>query len=209
MVILLLSACVTGKKDKSFAVEHARWQEERVERLKSKTGWLNLAGLYWLEEGENTIGSDSSNSIVFPEKAPAHIGKYILENGRIRFVPAPGEDVIHGGTPATQMEIATDRSGDASLLESGSLAWFIIERSPRYGIRLRDYEHPAIGEFHGIELAVAYPLTSLGVEHITLELKEEPVTTFHTRVLGFYAEPQYLVVIRSASYALFRVRPVK
>lgn len=151
MVILLLSACVTRNKDKSFAVEHARWQEERVERLKSKTGWLNLAGLYWLDEGENTIGSDSSNSIVFPEKAPAHIGKYILKNGRIRFVPAPGEDVIHGGTPATQMEIATDRSGDASLLESGSLAWFIIERSPRYGIRLRDYEHPAIGEFHEIE----------------------------------------------------------
>lgn len=151
LVSLLLSACGTEKKDKSFADEHARRQEERVERLKSGTGWLNLAGLYWLDEGENTIGSDSSNSIVFPENAPAHIGKYILENGRIRFVPTPGEDVMHGGTPATQMEISTDRPGDATLLESGSLAWFLIERSPRYGIRLRDYEHPAIGEFHGIE----------------------------------------------------------
>ena len=85
LVILLISACGTEKKDKSFADEHARWQKERVKRLKSGAGWLNLAGLYWLEEGENTFGSDSSNSIVFPEKAPAHIGKYLLENSRMPY----------------------------------------------------------------------------------------------------------------------------
>ena len=58
---------------------------------------------------------------------------------------------MHGGSRATKLEIATDKSGNTTLLESGSLAWFIIDRNPRYGIRLRDYDHPAIDEFHGIE----------------------------------------------------------
>lgn len=53
LVSLLLSACGTEKKDKSFAGEHTRWQEERVERLKSGTGWLNLAGLYGSKRGKS------------------------------------------------------------------------------------------------------------------------------------------------------------
>ena len=46
-----------------------KWQHSRIERLKSETGWLNLAGLFWLEEGGNRFGSDPSNDIIFPGKA--------------------------------------------------------------------------------------------------------------------------------------------
>jgi len=40
------------------------WQHQRIERLKSKNGWLNLAGLFWIDEGENSFGSDPENDIV-------------------------------------------------------------------------------------------------------------------------------------------------
>ena len=83
-IILLFTACGTNTKSSSFEDEFADWQKKRIERLKSKTGWVNLAGLYWLEEGENTIGSDSSNSIIFPKNAPAFIGKYLLEDGKVK-----------------------------------------------------------------------------------------------------------------------------
>lgn len=43
-----------------------QWQQKRVASLKAEDGWLNLAGLYWLEEGNNTLGSDEKNSILFP-----------------------------------------------------------------------------------------------------------------------------------------------
>ena len=49
------------------------------------------------------------------------------------------------------MTIKTDGSGQATMLKSGSLAWFIIERDERYGIRLRDFENPALRKFQGIE----------------------------------------------------------
>ena len=51
----------------------------RLERLKGERGWLNLAGLHWLEEGENSFGSDPSNNIVFPEKAEAFCGTLTLD----------------------------------------------------------------------------------------------------------------------------------
>ena len=39
----------------AYVAEIKKWQADRMERLKSREGWLNLAGLYWLEEGENTF----------------------------------------------------------------------------------------------------------------------------------------------------------
>ena len=49
--------------DDAYLNEINRWKEKRLSSLKSENGWLNLAGLFWLEEGVNTIGADSSNRI--------------------------------------------------------------------------------------------------------------------------------------------------
>jgi uncharacterized protein (DUF1684 family) len=171
--LLLIAACSGGTDKLSFAEEHRLWQEKRIERLKSETGWLNIAGLYWLREGENSFGSDSSNFIVFPEIAPARIGKYILDEGKIRFIPEKGSAVSYAMEPAVEMDIATDRSGSPSILESGSLAWFIIQRGSRYGIRLRDYQNPALEEFKGIETFTPDPEWQLRAEFEAFEETRE------------------------------------
>ena len=36
----------------------------RIEALKSDEGWLTLAGLFWLKEGENRFGRDGGNDLV-------------------------------------------------------------------------------------------------------------------------------------------------
>ena len=67
ILISLLLGCADSKlNEEEFYKSHEEWRTKRLERLKSKNGWLNLAGLFWLEEGENTFGSDSSNNIIFP-----------------------------------------------------------------------------------------------------------------------------------------------
>ncbi len=63
----------------SYIASVEQWQQDRLEGLKGKNGWLNLAGIYWLKEGVQTIGSDSANDIVFPAKAPAFIGTLSLD----------------------------------------------------------------------------------------------------------------------------------
>ena len=50
------------------------WRAQRYADLREADGYLSLAGLYWLEDGEHTFGSDSSHSIGFTENPPLHIG---------------------------------------------------------------------------------------------------------------------------------------
>src|SRR5215831_12879168 len=58
------------------------WQKTRLDRLTKDDGWLTLCGLFWLKEGENTFGSDTSNGIVFPRgKTPGNAGSIWLEHG--------------------------------------------------------------------------------------------------------------------------------
>ncbi len=183
MILLTLNACSPNedKSNNAYQKEIARWQEKRIERLKSKNGWLNLAGLFWLVEGVNAIGSDSSNSFVFPAKAPSHIGEYILENKQIRFIPKPGVEVLLDGETFEQTEIQTDKTRKPTLLETGSFAWFIIERGDQFGIRLRDYEHPAIADFHEIE---SFPADQAWKIEARFEEFEEPRELLIPTVIG-------------------------
>src|SRR6056297_3648750 len=83
---LLFSNCSNSKQEKATYKEKIQdWQNKRLKNLKSEDGWLNLAGLYWLEEGENTLGSDSTNNVVFPAKAPKNLGTVELKNNDIIF----------------------------------------------------------------------------------------------------------------------------
>ena len=66
--ILLLLQCEKPRelspKEKAYIAEVEAWHKGRIERLTSKTGWLSLVGLYWLKEGVNTFGGDTSNNIM-------------------------------------------------------------------------------------------------------------------------------------------------
>ncbi|UCG28066.1 MAG: DUF1684 domain-containing protein [Bacteroidales bacterium] len=146
IIISVISCRVdqTGDELQEYFIRHNEWKAERIKMLKSPEGWLNLAGLYWLEEGENSIGSNPGNSIVFPQSAPGKIGVISVRGNRISFRAENGVQVLFEGNPVIQSEMKPDISGDPTLLATGSLAWFIIRRSERYGVRLRDYSHPNI-----------------------------------------------------------------
>ncbi|MEZ4902045.1 MAG: hypothetical protein R2822_09955 [Spirosomataceae bacterium] len=81
--------------------DYDTWHQQRIESLKSEEGWLNLAGLFWLKEGENSFGSDQSNTIVFPYKAPKTMGILTLENGKVRFKSQNGVNIQWINSPST------------------------------------------------------------------------------------------------------------
>jgi uncharacterized protein (DUF1684 family) len=159
------------------------WKEQRIERLKSKTGWLNLAGLLWLEEGENTFGSDSSNHVVFPEKAAPFCGTLVLENGEVTLKARESSGITHEGQPVTTLKLKDDHADNRTNLEQGELAWFIVKRGERYGIRLRDYGHPNLDKLDSIP---AYPVNTDYVVGAELHPFNEPRTMeVATPVAGF------------------------
>src|SRR5258708_34886858 len=54
--ILLLSAGLAWAADSAqsgYAREIGKWRAEREAKLKADDGWLTVAGLHWLKEGQN------------------------------------------------------------------------------------------------------------------------------------------------------------
>jgi len=161
IIVLVLTAIFifiscTGKEpapkgSPEYIAEIEQWHNKRVERLKDENGWLTLVGLYWLKEGSNTIGAENSNSIVFPANAPDKIGTITLEDTVINLKVMEGVSVLKDDNPITKIKLEHDLNGNPTILDLGSLRWYIIKRDERYGIRLRDINAPLRNEFDGIE----------------------------------------------------------
>jgi uncharacterized protein (DUF1684 family) len=143
-------------EEAAYVAEIEEWHNKRIDRLRSKTGWLSLAGLYWLKEGKNTFGSSSENEIRFPlDKSPGFIGSIYLEEGKVRTEINEGVNVFYEGRPVKSIEMKPDISGEPTILSVDSLSWYVINRDERFGIRLRDHESENIKNFAGIEM---YPI---------------------------------------------------
>jgi len=133
----------------------ADWRAKREEELKGPDGWLNLAGLYWLEPGTTSMGSASDNDIVLSDlPAAPYLGSFVWGNGMVEFRASPDAQVFSNGERVTQLRLVHDEEGDPTVLTHGSLSWHAIGRLDRMGVRLRDLNHPAVSAFPGIP---AYP----------------------------------------------------
>ena len=147
---LVASAGVAGA-DEAYRTEVRKWREERETRLKADGGWLTVAGLFWLEEGRKSLGSDPSSDFVLPASAPAKVGVFERTGTTVRVRPEPGAAVLLDGKalagPAT---LRPDASGEPDVLAVGPLTMTVIERGDRFGIRLRDRDNPARRSFAGL-----------------------------------------------------------
>ncbi len=153
--IFPLTATAQVSAQDSYEHELAEWRGQRVATLKGPDGWLNLAGLYWLEEGPNSFGASADNDLVAPAGSAPKLGEFLVDNGTVTFRTEPGADVFLGESPVTETLLVDDQEKEATLLTSGSLAWTVIRRMDRLGVRLRDYDHPAVTSFAGIETYAA------------------------------------------------------
>lgn len=133
--------------------EIAAWRQDRDKGLRDQNGWLTLVGLYWLDEGENKIGSDAGNKVIFPEgKAPAVAGTLVRHGKEVQLQPAPGAGITVAGKPVTApLAVQADPQGKPPVLQLGSVSFFVIERGDKVGIRMKDSQSPALAAFRGLD----------------------------------------------------------
>ena len=147
---------VAEMSDYSLAI--AEWRAQREAELKAPDGWLNLAGLHWLDPGATRMGSAPDNDIVLPDLSAApYLGAFVWENGIVEFRASPDAEVFSNGERVTQLRLVHDEEGDPTVLTHGSLSWHAIGRMDRMGVRLRDLDHPAVAAFPGIRSYPADP----------------------------------------------------
>lgn len=150
----LLNSCFSDHKggldEAAYIQSVKKWQRERVAYQKGHNGWLNLAGLFWLQEGENNVGSGDSMDIRFPVTAPSFTGTFVLKSKKVTFKTAPDANVKENNIPVDSVEMIPDVTMHPTILSLDSLQWFIIKRADRFGIRLRDFNRPEIAHLDSI-----------------------------------------------------------
>ncbi|MFC2151746.1 DUF1684 domain-containing protein [Bacteroidota bacterium] len=149
LLIISLFSCQSNRgkfNEDEYIKSVQEFQQQRLDRLKSENGWINLVGLYWLKEGQNPFGSNEANNIVFPEKAPGFIGTIILYKGNLSVSIDSDVDVFINDSLLKEHDILTDVDDNTTRFKVGSFRWYIIKRGERYGIRLRDLESPLLNQ---------------------------------------------------------------
>jgi uncharacterized protein (DUF1684 family) len=131
----------------SYQQKIESWQKEQVDGLKK-------------EDGENPFGSDAgTNKVILPEgKAPATAGVLIRKGDKVSVRAAPGSGLTSAGKPVTEgLELAADASGKPTVLELGTLSFFVIQRGDRIGVRIKDKASPVLASFHGLDFFPIQP----------------------------------------------------
>src|SRR5581483_5835137 len=106
---------------------------------------------FWLQQGDNHFGSDPAASIVLPEHAaPREAGLFRVQGREVTVVAARGAPLTFAGRPVTEMKLRSDAPGPPDVLALGPLRLFVIERSGRLAIRMRDLTAPARQSFRGL-----------------------------------------------------------
>ena len=154
--LLFLFACSSEsyreKGSKEYMNEIKEWHKSRIERLKRPNGWLNLVGLHWLKEGKNTFGSGPGNDFIFEGKnIPESIGVFELKDSIVTINVNENVDVLVDSAKIKTAVLKNDFEENTTLMELGSLRWFIIKRGDQLGVRVRDLNAKLLIEFEGID----------------------------------------------------------
>ena len=153
---LLMFACVlltaaSAAADDTHAREVGQWRRERVAKLTTPDGWLTLIGLHFLKPGPNTVGSGKDNDVVLA-KGPARVGTVTVgADGKITVDAAPGADVRIDGEPARRAELKWDVPAKPTLVTTGTVSFFAIDRAGKKALRVKDSASPRRTQFAGLE----------------------------------------------------------
>ncbi len=132
-----------------YKAEIATKRQDRLAKLMSPQGWLSVVGLYWFDQGINTIGATADNKILFPSITTETIGAYQVAGDEIFFGKVEGVDVRSQG--AEFMGGPVDVSWPPTVLNHGPLYWYVLKRGDKYGIRLKDTTATNRTSFKGLE----------------------------------------------------------
>lgn len=141
--------------DAAYRAETEKWRSDREASLRSKDGWLSVAGLFFLKEGRNTFGSDRSNDIVLPPSAPPRAGWFELAGGRVFAHVNAGVAASFRDRPLqTPARIELKKAGDlgqGDALAIGPLMLFVHLSGEQLAIRMRDLESALLKGFTGLK----------------------------------------------------------
>lgn len=150
---LLLGAALLGApaaRADDYTASIEAWRAGRISRLQKPDGWLALIGRHPLEHGTWTVGS-GDGSVIRLAAGPAQLGTVTYAaDGKVTFTLADGVDGAIDGTTARSAELVY--AGDKpTYVRAGTVNFYVMDRSGKLFLRVRDSESPRLKHFAGID----------------------------------------------------------
>jgi len=172
--------------DQAYIEATQQWRAKMEADLRAPDGWLALAGLFWLRPGSNTVGADPASDIVLPEGfAPARAATIDFDGEHATLHARPGVPIAVNGEPAEVAALRSDADPPADRVQLGPLTLLIIKRGEKYGVRLRNKQHPNRAAFAGRRW---YPIRPEYCVPATFIAYDPPQPRQITNVLGDVVE---------------------
>jgi uncharacterized protein len=130
----------------------AKFRADREMSLTRDSGWLTVAGLHFLNQRDNRVGSDPSNDIVldFPS-IPKHVGVITVSGTEVRIRAAEGQTLLINDTTRTESELhgAFDQQ-PTDTIYFGPVSFFVHYSGPRLALRVRNQDSVLRTNFRGL-----------------------------------------------------------
>lgn len=180
---MLLGVLATAQAQTDYIKAIEKWRGDEESDLKKETGWLTVAGLFWLKEGINTVGVGPTFDVRLTDNFKGRkFGEIDLKNGVANLKVEDGvERQGDGKDISTTIQLVSDEKGKPTQIRTGSQTFYLIKREDRFGIRLKDSKSKARLEFkgqHWFPIDESYKVTA------RLEAFPEPKEVMIPNVLG-------------------------
>jgi len=182
--MLLSSPGAAAQSPDAYRQEIESFRARREAELRAEDGWLALAGLHWLKDGESRIGSAPGNDLQLPKSAPAHLGVIEQTEGKVRLRLALGATASIGGKPIdAPRELLAGAKPD--IVELGAVSFLLIQRDKRNAIRVRDTNSDVRRDFKGLDW---FPIDPAARVVARFTPHAEPRRTAIPNVIGYVSQ---------------------
>ena len=147
-IVLVFVTSARAQTDYIKAIE--KWRSDEETDLKKETGWLTVAGLFWLKEGINTVGAGPDFDVRLTDNfKQGKFGEIEFKNGVAGLKVESGVEAQSDGKSISTINLVSDEKGKPTEIRTGSQTFYLIRREDRFGIRLKDSKSKARLAFKG------------------------------------------------------------
>ncbi len=149
---IMLASLTSAQAQTEYAKGIEKWRSEREANLKKETGWLTVAGLFWLKEGINSVGAGDKFDVRLTDNFKQEkFGEIEFKEGKAILKVEKGvEAQIDGKSVSAPVDLVSDEKGKPTEIRTGTQTFFLIKREERFGIRLKDSNSEARRNFKGL-----------------------------------------------------------
>lgn len=195
VIVLFSGACVSHSPASIKPSDWHNWKDRRFTSVAGTNGWSTLVGLFWLPEGTSSLGSSPTNTFVLsPQLSPPSIGQFHRVGTNV--------EIVMGAVTA---RLVSDANGaEPTIINSGSLHLYLIQRGERLGIRVKSPNAPTRLNFEGLDYYPYQPIwripaqfvpapkgATVSITDVTGDTKAEPVAGTVTFSVGGPQGQQY------------------